>query len=86
MSPGRNEQTQAKMDPEKYAIYSKQQRANGFQMFVENYKYISEIPIAGRALDIGCGTGDVAKLLTFFTNLGSIIGLDHSADMIEVNI
>lgn len=72
------------MDAEKYTIYAKQQRANGFRLFAENLADIAQIPPGSRVLDIGCGTGDVTKMLTYCTNLGTIIGIDPDAQMIEV--
>lgn len=74
------------MNAENYAIKqrTKQQLANGFCLFAQNRTEIAEIAVGGRVLDIGCGSGDVTKLLSYFTNLGQIFGIDASADLIKM--
>lgn len=69
-------------NPEKYANYALQQRANGYKMYAENHSLISAIPVGGRVLDIGCGPGTVTQILAYYTNLGEIIGTDVDPKMI----
>lgn len=84
------------MDAENYVFYAKQQRANGFRLFAENLPHIAKIPPGGRALDIGCGTGDVTKLLTYCISLNDsslyqmqlelLIAVSLLAHQIHINV
>ncbi len=64
-------------DPSSYVNYQE-----GYQRFLNA---LHELPIdhSGRALDIGCGTGEVALQLAATTNL-DVTGIDASSSMIEI--
>src|SRR4051812_9066172 len=43
----------------------------------------AEIRAAGRVLDVGCGTGEIARAAARRASAGSVLGIDLSREMVE---
>lgn len=61
------------MDPtlnaEQYGAHALIPRTAAFMMIAKNYDRIAQLPPGSRVIDIGCGTGEVTWLLSYFSNL-----------------
>lgn len=71
------------IEPSQYSRTNRIQKAMGFQMLAENYSLINSLPYPVRALDVGCGSGNVTRLLTNFSNVAEVTGLDFNKEMIK---
>lgn len=71
------------MEPESYNQFAIFQKSCAIKMLSRNYDVISNLPIGSRALDICCGTGQVTQLLSYYSNLKEIVGIDLSPKMIN---
>jgi len=68
-----------------YHAFSREPRLMGFEFLARNYDLISQLPYSATALDLGCGPGDVTKLLAMFPNLNQIVALDFKPNMIQLS-
>lgn len=66
-----------------YAKYNYPQRYGAFKYLVEHFDLISSLPYPTKVLDVGCGTGENTKLLTFFNNVENIIAFDKDIEMVS---
>lgn len=68
-----------------YAKYERGQRQVGYRLLTEHYdKLNSSMEYPAAVLDVGCGTGSITKLLTYFPKVTEVVGLDISTDMLNV--
>ncbi len=75
--------SQADWDVSKYDGFARHQRQTGFRLLMENYAAIAANPYPARALDLGCGTGAITKLIGHFSTFATIIGVDPDREMLE---
>ncbi len=78
--PGHSKYT---WDPVNYDSHARHQRQYGFMLLGENYKELAAKPYPARALDLGCGTGAVTKLIGHFPTFATVIGLELEPKMLE---
>lgn len=68
--------------PEMYSL-TRVMRNTGFRLICENYSNLAAFSWPAKALDLGCGTGSVTKVISYFQNFSEIIGLDLDPDMVQ---
>jgi len=70
--------------PDQYTESSMRQKQAGLKVISENYQLLSSLgPPPVKLLDIGCGPGEMDRVLALFTNISQIVGMDANPLMVN---
>jgi trans-aconitate 2-methyltransferase len=69
-------------DPKQYELFRNERSLPFFDLLDECAKRFAEKQNPKRVVDLGCGTGELTKILHERVNAGSTLGLDSSAEML----